>query len=332
MRSQVRGLQFAGLSGFPFWGHDAGGFNNWEENHGPDDTMYRQWSMAFGSFTPFWKPHGVGQSRWPLDRPKEVQADAKKYSELRYKMIPYIYTYAHRSYETGLPIARAMVIDHQNELLAWKHDLQYMWGEELLVAPNCSAGDSVSVWLPKGKWFDFWNDSLISGDQVFSYSAPVGKLPLFVKAGSIIPMGQFALSTSFLSKESLTIHVYTGVDASFTLYEDDGMTEKYRTTNEFRTTHIAYHSAEHKIVIDPAIGNYDGSLSRRTVRIVYHGLPQATCLVSNGRRFKNYRSEREVKHTQEGVVWDDSRKTLSVYLKSSSTRKAIVITSISDCP
>ena len=84
MKKQIVSLQLAGLSGFTYWGHDAGGFHGGKNNQGPDDNMYRQWSMAFGSFTPFWRPHGEGQSRWPLNRSLEAQQDAKKYCELHY--------------------------------------------------------------------------------------------------------------------------------------------------------------------------------------------------------------------------------------------------------
>lgn len=232
MKTQVVGLQLAGISGFPFWGHDAGGFHLGESKDTPNDSMYRQWSMAFGSFTPFWKPHGVGKSRWPLDRSEEVQKEAKLYSELRYKLMPYMYTYARKANETGLPMARAMVIDYQHELLAWKSDLQYMWGKEFLVAPNCSDNSNVLVWLPKGTWYNFWNDEQIKGDRIIDFPAPVGKLPLFVKEGSIIPMANYALSTAAIKNDSLSIHVYPGKDAAFTLYEDDGISENYLNKNE----------------------------------------------------------------------------------------------------
>ncbi|MCK9408698.1 MAG: TIM-barrel domain-containing protein [Bacteriovoracaceae bacterium] len=331
MKSQVRGLQFAGLAGFPFWGHDAGGFNNWEENHGPNDMMYRQWSMAFGSFTPFWKPHGIGQSRWPLDRPKEVQRDSKLYSELRYKMIPYIYTYAHQAYETGMPIARAMVIDHQNDSLAWTHDLQYMWGDELLVAPNCSDSGDVEVWLPGGSWYNFWNDSSITGNQILNYKAPTGKLPLFVKAGSIIPMGNYALSTAFLSKDSLTIHVYTGSDASFSLYEDDGVSERYRINEGHRTSDIQFSQSIFSLSVGAAVGTFAGAPDQRALQIEFHGVHKKQCFTVNGRKLKMYTSERAVKKAKEGVVWNERANTLTVFLKKTFVKESVVISSINDC-
>jgi alpha-D-xyloside xylohydrolase len=331
MKSQVRGMQFAGLAGFPFWGHDAGGFNNWEENHGPNDNMYRQWSMAFGSFTPFWKPHGIGQSRWPLDRPAIVQKDAKVYSELRYKLMPYIYTYSHLSTVSGLPIARAMVLEHQNDSLAWKYALQYMWGNEMLVAPNCSDGDNVNVWLPEGNWYDFWSDGILKGSQVISYPGPTGKLPLFIKAGSIIPMGNYAVGTAFLNKDSLTIHVYTGSDASFTLYEDDGVTERYRTDNEKRTTQITFTQSNFSLVVDSAMGSFTNATTNRAVRIEFHGVQKQLCLAVNGVQLKMFKSERGAIAAREGMVWNKKKKTLSVFLKSNAVTEPIVISSIKNC-
>jgi len=320
MKTQVRSLQLAGLSGFPFWAHDAGGFHKGDSKETPDDAMYRQWSMAFGSFTPFWKPHGIGKSRWPLDRPEEVQKDAKLYSELRYKLIPYIYSYAHIANETGMPMARAMVIDYQNEPIAWKSDLQYLWGNEFLVAPNCSDNDNVSVWLPKGVWYDFWSDEKIEGDKIINYPAPVGKLPLFVKAGSIIPMANYALSTAFIANDSLTLHIYPEKNATFTLYEDDGVSENYRNKNEKRTTAITFNQSAFSLQIAAAVGNYTNSAEQRSYQIVFHGLSKPICFEANG-----------VKIKEGAMVWDENKKTLSVFTERFPVSKNLLIKSIGNC-
>lgn len=314
MKTQVIGLQLAGLSGFPFWGHDAGGFHLGDSKITPDDDMYRQWSMAFGSFTPFWKPHGVGSSRWPLDRAADVQKDAKLYSELRYKLIPYIYTYAAKANETGLPMARAMVIDYQKDSNAWKFDLQYMWGNELLVAPNCSDTDSVSVWLPKGVWYDFWDDKKIAGNNIVDYHAPIGKLPLFVKAGSIIPMANFALSTSFIAADSLTIHVYTGKDAAFTLYEDDGVTENYKTKMGKRNTAIHFTQSTFALTISAAAGNYKGATEKRAYQVVFHGLSQPIHFEINGAIVK-----------PGSTTWNAKNKTQTIFIKRYSVTKSLTL-------
>ncbi len=331
MKTQVRALQLAGISGFPFWGHDAGGFYDYELKQGPTDSMYRQWSMAFGSFTPFWKPHGVGQSRWPLDRPVYVQNDAKKYTRLRYQLIPYIYTYAHQANETGLPIAQAMVIDHQDDPQAWKHDLQYMWGNEMLVAPNCSANSTVSVWLPKGEWYDFWNDAPIKGDQEIKYEAPVGKLPLFVKAGSIIPMANFALSTAFIHNDSLTIHIYPGKDAVFELYEDDGVSEAYKNQNQKRTTLINFTQSPFSLAIAATHGNYNKAPVQRAWQLVFHGVSKPFCVEVNGVKMKPVQVTGNNTNLQEGAIWNKNNKLLMVFINRFPVNKPIVMKRVGDC-
>lgn len=333
MKTQVRALQLAGISGFPFWSHDAGGFHNdGESKNSPTDTMYRQWSMAFGSFTPFWKPHGIGKSRWPLDRSPAVQKDVTLYGELRYRLIPYLYTYAQIANETGLPMARAMVIDYPKESLAWQRDLQYLWGNELLVAPNCSdTNANVSVWLPKGEWYDFWDDTKISGDRVIDYAAPIGKLPLFVKAGSIIPMAKFALSTAFIAADSLTVHVYPGKDASFTLYEDDGITEAYKYNNEKRTTVITFSQSVFSLQISAAAGTFANAPDQRAYEIVFHDVSKTSCFELNGVKLKTETSVPKQNSKQDFAQWDEKSRTLSVSIPRTAVSKSITIKRLDDC-
>ncbi len=286
METQVRGMQLAGLSGFPFWGHDAGGFHDWESGTGPDDTMYRQWSMAFGAFSPFWKPHGMGQSRWPLDRSSEAQKDAHRYCQLRSALMPYLYTYAHKASQTGMPIARAMMIEYQNDSLAWKSDLQYLWGHEFLVAPNCSDGENVTLWLPEGDWYDFWSDTQITGGQIYTLPSPTGMLPLFVRSGAIVPMAPAKLSTTFIPEDSLILHVYTGHDATFVLYEDDGISELYRTAGAFRTTTITFTQSTLSLHITSSTGTYASAPDQRAYQVVFHGLPGSACFEVDGMRVR----------------------------------------------
>ena len=331
MRSQIRGMQLAGLSGFPFWGHDAGGFYDWENKRGPDDTLYCRWSMAFGSFSPFWKPHGMGQSRWPLDRGPEAQQAARLYGSLRYGLMPYTYTFAHEAAATGIPIARAMVIDHQSNILAWRYDLQYYWGNEILVAPDCSPDSSVAIWLPEGTWYDFWTDSVRSGNQEFVRTARQYLLPLFVKAGSIIPMAPPALSTAFMRKDSLTIHVYTGGDGSFTLYEDDGKSEFYRTRREMRTTRFTFIQSIMALNIGASAGSYEEAPSTRSYRIEFHGLSRPVCFNVNDRPLKIVSSEEKARMLGEGIFWNKEHRILSVILKIVPANTDLLIREHDNC-
>jgi alpha-glucosidase (family GH31 glycosyl hydrolase) len=315
MKYQVKAMQSAGISGFPYFNHDAGGHGDLTEN---DDNVYRQWDMGFGSFTPIWKPHGWSHKRWPLQRNSTCQATAKTYITTRYRMIPYIYTYAFKSYTTGVPMARPMFLEDRNNATAWQKDLQYYWGKELLVAPNCSDGNNnVDVWLPKGNWYDFWNDKLYNGDQTINYYAATGVTPVFAREGAIIPMAPFAKSTFFIPKDTLHIHIYTGADGSFQLYEDDGVTEKYRTKNEFRLTDMQFSREDLSLSIGASVGSFTGAPSSRSYMIIYHGLTAAVSLYCNGKAISSFAGIAGIPANQNGTVWDSQNKLLNVRIASS---------------
>lgn len=320
MKKQIRGMQLAGLSAFPFWGHDAGGFQK-----EPDDTVFTQWAMAMGSFSPFWKPHGIGRSRWPLDRSAEAQQAAKLYGELRYILMPYTYTFAHLASEKGMPVARAMLIDHQDDLLAWKSDLEYMWGDEILVAPNCSAGEDVQAWLPKGNWYDFWDDKKLDGDKVIDHSAPLGRLPLFIKAGSIIPMANFALSTTFIPDDSLSIHVYTGKDGSFDLYEDDGVSEAYKEKNESRTTVFRFVQSTLSLNIEAVRGDYKNAAKERAYVIIFHGLSKPVNFEVNSVKIQEMGTGQRNTVEKNISRWDQERRIQSIFIKRTSVTRIVKI-------
>jgi alpha-D-xyloside xylohydrolase len=323
MAGQVRAMQSAGLSGFPYFNHDAGGHTNLTEN---DDNIYRQWDMAFGSFTPIWKPHGPSHKRWPLQRNSTCQATAKTFITTRYQMIPYIYSYAHIAQATGIPMARPMFLEDQNNSIAWEKDNQYMWGNEMLVAPNCSDGNnSVSVWLPKGNWYYFWDDKKYTGDKTESISAATGVIPVFVKEGAIVPMAPFAKSTFFIPKDTLLIHVYTGANGSFQLYEDDGVTEKFRTKGELRETDMQFSQQELCIQIGAPKGSYTGAPSARSYQIIYHGLSATASLYLNGTSISSFSKKADIPANQNGTVWDSEKKLLNAYLSSMPIDKALRI-------
>ena len=324
MAYQVRAMQSAGLSGFPYFNHDAGAHYNLTVN---EDNIYRQWDMAFGSFTPIWKPHGPSHKRWPLQRNSACQATAKTFITTRYQMLPYIYSYAHIAQATGAPMARPMFFEDQNNATAWQKDLQYMWGKEILVAPNCSDGNnSVSVWLPKGNWYSFWDDKKYSGDKTESITAATGELPVFVKEGAIIPMAPFAKSTFFIPKDTLFIHIYTGSNTSFQLYEDDGVTEKFRTKNEFRSTDLLFTQGDLGIEVRAAQGSFTGAPANRTYRIIYHGLSATTPLYLDGTVISSFSKPTDIPANQNGTAWDPDKKLLNVYLASRPVNNPLKIT------
>lgn len=330
MADQVRAMQSAGLSGFPYFNHDAGGHLNVTVT---EDNLYRQWDMGFGSFTPIWKPHGPSHRRWPLQRNSACQGTAKTFITTRYQMIPYIYSYARIAQATGVPMARPMFFEDKDNATAWQKELQYMWGKEMLVAPNCSdGGNTVSVWLPKGDWYYFWDDKKYAGDKTESVSAAVGVVPAFVKAGAIIPMAPFAKSTFFIPKDNLLVHAYTGADGAFQLFEDDGVSEKYRTKNESRLTELRFSQQDLAVEIGAAKGTYSGAATSRSYQVVYHGLSATVELFVNGTAIAPFTSQTSIPAGKDGAVWDDAKKLLNVYVAARPVDGAIRISTSATAP
>jgi alpha-glucosidase (family GH31 glycosyl hydrolase) len=330
MADQVRAMQSAGLSGFPYYNHDAGGHLNVTVT---EDNLYRQWDMGFGSFTPIWKPHGPSHRRWPLQRNATCQDTAKTYITLRYQMIPYIYSYARIAQATGVPMVRPMFLEDKDNATAWQKELQYMWGKEMLVAPNCSdGGNNVSVWLPKGNWYYFWDDKKYAGDSTQNVSAAVGVMPAFVKEGAIMPMAPFAKSTFFIPKDSLVVHAYTGADGAFQLFEDDGVSEKYRTKNESRLTELKFTQQDLGVEIGAAKGTFSGAATSRAYQVVYHGLSASVDLFVNGTAISSYASQTAIPTGKDGSVWDATKKLLNVYVASRTVDGAVRISTSATAP
>ena len=327
MKLQLRGMLAAGLGGFPFWGHDAGGFHGNAISAVQFDEIYTQWSMAFGSFTPYWKPHGTVHSRWPGDRGADAQRTATVYGDLRYRLLPYTYSFARAASETGMPIARAMILAHADRAEAWQRDLQYLWGSELLVVPNAAPGyNNVDAWLPPGRWYDFWNDDRLDGDRTIAAWAPPGRVLLYARAGAIIPMAPAASSTAFLRRDVIELHVYDGADGTFTLREDDGTTEAYRTDR--RETVIAFDNRARTVTIRAAVGSYPSAAPTRRYRLVVHGLDAAACASVDGAEVAQLRTEHLAQVLGTGAAWTQTNLhgTLAVVVPATPVDRDLTIT------
>jgi len=312
MRQQIRGMQLAGLSGFPFWGHDAGGFYDWETKQGPDASLYERWAMGLGSFAPIWKPHGMGPSRWPLDRTASEQSAAARFARARYELMPYLYSAAREAANTGLPMARALLLAYPQQAEAWRRDLEYLWGPDLLVVPNTDPGQDQQVWLPPGLWYDYWRPAQpLQGDVVLTLPRGAEALPVYVKAGALIVKQDMALSTAFADKTRLRLEVYAGADGEATLLEDDGLSEDYRR-GQSMATRIRYDDGASRLLIAGAVGRYRGAPQRRAWTVTLHGPAVGSCYRVDSRRVEASRV-------------DDGSVRLTV--APSDIRKAIVIQS-----
>lgn len=188
MASTLRGGLSIAMCGHSFWSHDIGGFNGQ-----PTPDLYIRWSQ-FGLFSPLSRLHGT-TTRMPWDYGEEALRVFREFVKLRYRLLPYIYSEAVRSAETGIPLMRPMVLQFPDDPCTHSLELQYMFGPDLLVAPIFNAEGERSVYLPAGSWIDFWTHEVISGPSTQRVKVAIDRMPLYVRADALIPTLDDAPST-----------------------------------------------------------------------------------------------------------------------------------------
>ncbi len=217
MASTLRGGLSMGACGHAFWSHDIAGFHRT-----PTPELYARWAQ-FGLFSPLSRAHGMS-SRLPWDYGEETTRIFRDYVRLRYRLLPYIYSYAAYAHETGLPMLRAMVLEFPDDPCTYTLDLQYMFGSELLVAPIFNTEGRRTVYFPAGRWVDYWTHEIITGPQSRLIEAPLDVLPLYVKADALIPTTEPVSSTADEPFAFVTFDAYLLDKAVFDLRDTDGST------------------------------------------------------------------------------------------------------------
>lgn len=280
MRKQIpAGLSFS-LSGVPYWTMDTGGFSVparfSRQNPTPEDVdewreQNTRW-FQFGTFVPLLRVHGEFPYRemWYFGGESHPAYQTMlKFDRLRYRLLPYIYSLAGEVTEKGSSIMRALVMDFRMDRKAREIGDQYMFGPALLINPVTTyKARSRSVYLPKAAgWYDFWTGGAFSGGQTIDAPAPYESLPLFVKAGSIIPFGPELQYTAEKSADPITLYVYAGADGAFTLYEDEGLNYNYEK-GVFTRIPIQWNDSTRTLTIGKRAGSFPGMLSERTFEIV----------------------------------------------------------------
>lgn len=238
------GLNYS-MSIGPFWGSDIGGFYSNEELTG---ELYARW-FQFGAFCPSFRSHGrTWWTRlpwgWGLSDmgPKEVNTPplqsemnntaiepiVKKFTELRYHLLPYNYTLAWEARNMGMPMMRAMWMHYPMDEQARKIGDQYLWGRDILIAPVYQKGAvSRKVYLPEGSWYDWWTYKMEKGNRTIVRDVDLTIIPIYVKAGAIIPLDTVRQYTAEVISSPTTLRIFTGTDGSQVLYDDDGISQKY---------------------------------------------------------------------------------------------------------
>jgi alpha-D-xyloside xylohydrolase len=269
-------------SGIPYWTSDIGGYQyHWQA---PDWSkpefreLFTRW-FQFGTFCPIFRIHGKGEralfsNNWDAD----TKATLLKYDKLRYRLLPYIYSLAGRVTSENYTIMRALTFDFRNDPNVYSIPDQYMFGPAFLVNPvtaqlytgaNAATSEKTrGVYLPaSAKWYNFWTGEVLDGGQNINIPVPMDILPLYVKAGSIVPMGPEIEYATEKPSGNIELRIYPGADGTFKYYEDENDNYNYEK-GQSATFTFTWKDKEHKLIISDTKGQFAGMLKQHTFDVV----------------------------------------------------------------
>ena len=269
-RQIVAGLNYT-ITGLPYWTTDIGGFFRPGKSQYTDEKYHElliRW-YQWGAFNPIFRIHGYQSETEPWNYGQEVENNMRKMLNLRYRLLPYIYSEADKVTKNGSTMMRPLVMDFIEDPTAIKQPYQYMFGKAFLVAPVTEPdAEEWNIYLPKGaEWYDFWTGEKYTGGQSVKKETPIDIIPLFVKAGSIIPFGpevQFATEKKW---DNLEIRVYEGANGEFTLYEDENDNYNYEK-GAYSTITFTWNDSKKTLTINDRQGSFPGMLAERKFSIV----------------------------------------------------------------
>jgi alpha-glucosidase len=294
------------LTGIPFWGTDIGGFVPTKEFTG---ELYVRW-FQFGAFCPLFRAHG---RTWKLRLPwgwntgelgpdeianytggaanpdpeelhnAAVEPICRQYLELRYRLMPYLYSAIREAHDTGMPILRALWLHYPDDRDAVARGDEYLWGRDILVAPVTEKGaTSRTLYLPRGRWTDFWSGESHEGGRTMSRTVDLATMPLFVRAGAIVPLDPVRQYTNEPVSEPLALNVYPGADGTCRLYDDDGKSFAYRD-GDWMGIDVTWRDARRQLDLGLAKGSrFRGPA--RTIRVRIAGSETARDITFAGNR------------------------------------------------
>lgn len=277
MKMQIAaGINFS-MSGLPYWTMDIGGFVVPEKFEKPDAAHLEEWRelnarwYQFGAFVPLFRSHGQFPYREIFNIAPEDHPAYKSflyYDKLRYRLLPYIYSLAGSAYRNDYTIMRGLAMDFAKDTAVVNIGDQYLFGPSLLINPVYQYKQSSrELYLPKcAGWYDLYTGKWYAGGQRLTADAPYGKIPVYVKAGSVIPFGPDLQYTSERKADTIIINIYTGADASFELYEDEGTNYNYEK-GAYSIIPITYTDKTGTVKIENRKGSFPGMLNSRVFRL-----------------------------------------------------------------
>jgi alpha-glucosidase len=277
-----------GLTGMSLIGVDIGGFMG-----NPTPELMVRWN-SLGVYTPMFRNHAAQGMvmREPWEWCNENEAIIKKDIEFRYKLLPYIYSGFYHSTQTGLPLSRTLAIDYTNDenIYDIKFQNQFLFGDNILVAPVISTQLTTEVYLPNGDWYRLSSIEKFKGGEVINADAPLTDLPVFIKAGAIIPMQGIIQNTNEHGDGILELHIWSGVKATqFIYYEDDGVSYNYQSGNYYKRI-FTFDPEKRSIAFSAVEGSYASKYI--TIKLKLHGFEEnvkyADELVNDAKEMKAY--------------------------------------------
>jgi alpha-glucosidase len=321
LRKQVAVGLSVGMTGIPMWGSDVGGFGFVGEC---TSELYARW-FEFSAFCTLFRPHGdQRQLREPWQFGEEIEAICRKYLEMRYRLLPYLYNAAHDACSSGIPIMRPLVLDYPSDPQVLNLADEYLFGPDLLVAPVLEEGAlERKLYLPKGKWIDYWSDELFVGPRFITTQASLDTIPLFVRQGAIIPMGPQMQYSSQQALDPLTLEIYRGADGSLTLYEDDGESTAYQN-GEYAQTQFAINESEQEFLchLGQSRGGFRG-VSERTIILNIHLQSQVIAVSCGTEPILALKGSEAMGQALAGWFWEERKRVLSVKLPPANTDRTV---------
>jgi alpha-glucosidase (family GH31 glycosyl hydrolase) len=330
LASQLPMLLSMGMSGLAYYNSDIGGFCCGTTT----PELYVRW-MEYGTFCPITRAHGVrAQPTEPWGFGPEAESICKKYIALRYQLLPYITTMAWQNHSRGLPLARPLFFADPNDETLWNESSSYLWGDAFLVSPVVAAGQTTKdVRLPYGRWINYWTDEVVEGGQSVTTAAPLETLPLYVKAGSIVPMSPAMNYTDEKPGGTIILSTYPepGTTNHCTVYEDDGGSLQYQMgayalIDIQQTMGGAGHGNDFTLTIGAPSGTYKGAPATRSYMADVHGIAQSpTAVLKNGDPLSEASTYEEFRKQQE-IFWHDaSVRRLSIKVQTVAESSLVLI-------
>lgn len=333
LQNQVAVGISAGLGGIPFWTTDISGYCGDITDYPAMAELYTRW-MQFGIFNPLSRAHHEGDNAvepWLFG--EVAEKNSKAAIELKYRLFPYLYTYARKAHDTGLPIMRGLFMEYPYDEVSVKVEDQFLFGEELLVAPVLKKGERVKrLYLPEGEWIDF-NDkkTIYLGGQQIAYRAPLNVIPLFVKKGSIVPMMPVMQYIHEKKDYPLFVHIFPNYEdetAEFELYEDDGENLDYLEDIASRTRFTCTTLSDgYRTVVEASDNGFKQS-DKRNLILTYHLEEMPASVTVNGKA-ANKTDEASIAQKAEtnlsSIEWSWDEQSNVCVVKVPDQRKEIIV-------